>query len=77
MKRLMIYPAIALTVLVLCFSACSKGKDAEPEKGKIKKMTDRAANVAVEKIRNPLDKARAVQKMEEERMKAADDSMEE
>ncbi len=73
----MIYPAIALTVFVLCFSACSKDKDAEPEKGKIKKMTDHAAEVALEKIRDPLDKARAVQKMGEERMKAADDSMEE
>jgi hypothetical protein len=31
----------------------------------------------MEKIRTPLDKARAVQKMGEERMKAADESMEE
>jgi hypothetical protein len=77
MKGLMIYPAIALTVFVLCFSACSKGKDAEPAKGKIEKMTDQAAEAAMEKIRTPLDKARAVQKMGEERMKAADESMEE
>ena len=77
MKRLLMYFAIAVLVFCINFSACSKDEGPKSEKGKIEKMTDHAADIAVKKIRTPIDKARSVQEMEEERMRGLDEALKE
>ena len=63
--------------LVLILS-CGCGKNEEPqaegtaEKSKIDQMTDQAAEKAVEKIRTPIDKARATKDLGDERTDAMD-----
>ena len=69
MKKIVTYLAIALFLSCTIFFACSKKEDKEPEKGKIEKMTDHAAEVIVEKIKTPIDRARSVKEQEKERMK--------
>ena len=77
MKRHCRYLIIASVVFCLSFSACSKAKDEESGKGAIDKMTDRAAERAVKKIKTPIDKARAIQEKEGERTKATDEAVKE
>ena len=77
MKKMLIYPAIALFLLSIIFLACSKGEDVESEKGKIERMTDHTADVIVEKIRTPIEKARSVRDMEEDRMRGIDETLKE
>jgi len=77
MKRLVMYFAIALLVFCINFSACSKDENVEPNKGRIEEMTERAADVAVKKIRTPIEKARSVRDMEETRMSSVDETLKE
>jgi hypothetical protein len=77
MKRHCIYLIIASVIFCLSFSACSKAKDEESGKGAIDKMSDRAAERAVKKIKTPIDKARAIQEKEGERTKAMDEATKE
>jgi len=77
MKKILIYPAIALFLLSIIFLACSKGEDVESEKGKIERMTDHTADIIVEKIRTPIEKARSVRDMEEDRMRGIDETLKE
>ena len=72
MKKLCIYFFMIVSVLCIGFSACSKGEDVESEKGKIEKITDQIAEDAVEEIKAPINKARAVQDMAEKREKGLD-----
>ena len=76
MKRFVIYAVFLLFVISPLISACS-GKDVEEKKGAIDKMTDHAAELAVEKIRTPIKQAEAARKREEERMKNLDEALEE
>jgi hypothetical protein len=73
MKKLYVYFIIAISVFWLSFSACSKGKEEESGKGTVEKMTDRAAETAVKKIKTPIDKARTAQEKESERTKAMEE----
>ena len=75
MKKFVTFLAIALFLSCTIFFACSKKEDKEPEKGKIDKMTDHAAEVIVEKIKTPIDRARSVKEKEKERMKGIDESL--
>jgi len=77
MKKIVTYLAIALFLSCAIFFACSKKEDVESEKGKIEKMTDRAADVIVEKIKTPIERARSVKDMEEERMRGIDETLKE
>ena len=77
MKKMLIYPTIALFLLSIIFLACSKGEDVESEKGKIERMTDHTADVIVEKIRTPIEKARSVRDMEEDSMRGIDETLKE
>lgn len=69
--------AIALFLSCTIFFACSKNEDGEPEKGKIEKMTDHAADVIVEKIKTPIDRARSAKEMEIERARGIDEALKE
>ena len=77
MKKSVTYLAIALFLSCTIFFACSKNEDVEPEKGKIEKMTDHAADVIVEKIKTPIERARSAKDMEKERMRGIDETLKE
>ena len=77
MKKMLIYPAIALFLFCIILFACSKSEDVDSEKGKIEKMTEHTANMIVEKIQTPIDKARSVKGIQEDRMKDIDETLNE
>ena len=72
MKKLFMVTFSVLAVFCMGFCACSKGEDAEPEKGKIERITDQVAADAVQGIKAPINKARAVQDMANKRVRALD-----
>lgn len=60
-------------------TACSSGEDVDElqkKKGTIDKVTDKAAEKAVNKIRNPMDKARAIKGLNDQRTEAIDHATE-
>ena len=61
------YFFLVLSVLCFGFSACAKGEEVDAEKGEIEKITDQIAEDAVQGIKGPINKARAVQDMAEQR----------
>ena len=77
MRRLLTCALIGFSFVCFSFFACSKKEEAEPEKGAIEKMTDEAADVIVNKIRTPMDRARSVKELEEDRAKAMDEAINE
>lgn len=76
-KRLVVAALFGLVLLCLGFSACSKKEEAQQEKGSIEKMTDETANAIVTRIRKPMNQARAVKEIQQDRVKAMDEALEE
>ena len=74
MRRLFMYSALTLAVFGIAFSACSKEEHGKSEKGKIEEMTDEAANVIVDRMKTPIDRARSVDEMARERIKSMDEA---
>ena len=72
MKKLLMYIFSAFVVFCISFSACSRGEDVEHEKGEIEKFTDQIADDALQGIKAPINKARAVQDIADKRVKALD-----
>jgi hypothetical protein len=72
MRKLFMYIFSVSVVFWIGLSACSRGEDVETEKGKIEKFTDQIADDAVQGIKAPINKARAVQDMADKRVKALD-----
>ncbi|MEA2083046.1 MAG: hypothetical protein U9O82_02165 [Thermodesulfobacteriota bacterium] len=74
MKKIFVFAAAATLFFGIGFTACSSGGDVEQEKGKgtIDKITDKAAEKAVDKIRTPIDKARAIKGLGDQRTEAID-----
>ena len=62
-------------LLILPVGCSKKGEQQAEEKGAIDKMTDRAAETAVNKIRTPMDKARATQSLGDERVEEMDKAL--
>lgn len=77
MKKWLI--SFVLTLFLSCaglFSCSDNNKaELEPQKGAIEKMTDQAAQKAINRIRTPLDKARSVADEEENRLTDMDVSV--
>ena len=68
--------AAAVSCLLVLPAGCSKNEAQQAEeKGSIEKMTDRAAETAVKKIRTPMDKARATQNLGDDRLEAMDKAL--
>lgn len=67
--------AAALLVTGLLVSACSKNSETEAEKAAVDKLTDRAADAAVQKIKTPIDKARNAQDLGDDRLQAMDEAL--
>jgi hypothetical protein len=76
-KKLMTYSAIIFFVACAGLLACSNSNEAQSasQKGAIEKMTDKAAQNAINRIRTPLDKARTVADQEEGRFTDMDESL--
>jgi hypothetical protein len=69
MKKIVL-PALIL----LCFicSGCSGAKDGEQAKGSIEKFTEKAGQDAAEALKKPINKAKDIDKMAQERLKNLD-----
>jgi len=72
MRRIVKSFALALAVFCIGLSACSKDEAGEPERGKIEEMTDQAAEVMVDTIQTPMERARSVDEMARERIRGMD-----
>jgi hypothetical protein len=77
MKRLLLSACLGFILFCLGFSACSKKEEAQQEKGRIEKMTDETADAIVARIRKPMDQARAVKDLEQDRAKAMEKALDE
>ena len=79
MKKMMTYCVLALFLSGAGLLACSNNKEAESEseKGRIEKMTDKAAKKIVNRIRTPINKARSVKDQQEDRLDNMDESLKE
>ena len=77
MKKIMIFCVFTLLFGGVTFLACSNNKETESkaEKGTIEKMTDKAAQKMVNKIRTPMNKARSVKVRQEKRLDDMDESL--
>jgi len=74
MRRLLMYSALAFAVCCIAFSACTKEEDGKSEKARIEEMTDEAANVMVDRMKTPIERARSVDEMARERIKGMDEA---
>jgi len=77
MNKLFLYVTMALLFCGLSLGGCSSSSGEEPEKGAIRKMTDQVAHDLSHKMRDPIDKARALKDRQEDRLNDQDDAVEE
>jgi hypothetical protein len=77
MKKIILHFTVVLLFTAACLYGCSSSSGEESEKGAIRKMTDQVAHDLSHKIRNPIDKARAVKGQEEERLNDWEDAADE
>ena len=77
MKKILLYPAIVLFLFCGTFFACSNNGDEESKKGRIEKMTDKVAKDIVDHIQTPIEKARSVKNIEEDRQNAVEENLKE
>lgn len=75
MKKMMTSFVLALFFGGAALFACTNNKEAEPKKGMIEEMTDKAAKEMVDRIRTPLDKARSAADQEEDRLNDMNESL--
>ena len=68
--------AATVSLLLVLPTGCTKSEEKQVEgKGRIEIMTDQAAANAVEKIRTPMDKARATQNFGNDRLEEMDKAL--
>lgn len=75
MRSIFLYPVMALLICSTMFLACSDNKETESEKGTIETVSDKAANEAIRRIHTPIDKARSVNKLQENRLNDIDEAL--
>ena len=69
MKKFFLLALIPLSFLCFICSVCSRAKEAEPEKGSIDKFTEQTGREAAEAIKKPINKAKDIDAMAQERLK--------
>jgi hypothetical protein len=69
MKKIVL-PALVLLCFICC--GCSRVKDEEQKKGSIEKFTEKTGQDAAEAIKKPINKARDVDRMAQERLENLD-----
>lgn len=77
MKKMLLCVVMVLLLCSAAFLACSKDKEAEPEKGAIEKMTDKTAKEIVDKIQAPIKGARSVKDQQEDRSREIEKTLKE
>ena len=77
MKKLLFPITLAVLMVGLAFWGCSGHSGEESEKGAIREMTDQVAHDLSKRIKDPIDKARAVRNQEQDRLDELDDTAEE
>ena len=69
MKKLLL-PAVLLVCFLSCIcSGCSRAKDGDQEKSSIEKFTEKTGRDAAEALKQPVNKAKDIDKMAQERVK--------
>lgn len=77
MKKIMIYCVFALLFGGVLLLACSNNEETESEIGPIEKITGKAAEEMVNRIRTPINKARSVKDRQEDRINDMNESLKE
>lgn len=77
MKRILIYLMLPLFILCMNCAACSKGEEGERKKSRIEKMGEETGHSIARSLKAPVNKARDVKDMEEERAEEIDEYLEE
>ena len=77
MKRIFLYLFLVLFLFCGSFFACSKNGDEESKKGRIEEMTDKTAKEIVDYIQTPIERARSVKNVEEDRQNAVEENLKE
>ena len=68
--------AVIVSILFALPLGCTKNEEPQvEEKGSVEKITDKAAETAVKKIRTPMDKARATQDLGNDRLEEMDKAL--
>ncbi len=73
MKKILSCCFIGLVLVSGTFFACSNETEPEAKKGPIEKLTDQTAKDVVNHLRAPINKARSIEKQQEERIKEMND----
>jgi len=76
MTRIDKMTVIFMLIISLLIFSCSDNRE-DDQKGAIDQMTDRAAEIAVEKIQTPIKEAEEARSLVENGMKMTDDLLEE
>jgi aspartate oxidase len=77
MKRILLYFIFPLIILCMNCVACSKGEEGERKKGRIEEMAEETGHSIARSLKAPVNKARDVKDMEEERADEIDEYLEE
>ena len=75
MKKIGISLLIVLSATCFMGLGCSENKDVESEKGIIENMSDKAAEKIADRILEPVENAKEIKDMEDDRLKSLDDAM--
>jgi hypothetical protein len=76
MKGKLIFFLIPLIILGINCAACSKVEEGERKKGKIEEMAEETGHSIARSLKAPVNKARDVKDMEEERAEDIDEYLE-
>ncbi|HDH05053.1 MAG TPA: hypothetical protein ENH01_04970 [Nitrospirae bacterium] len=77
MKKKLLYAVIALLLSSAVNFACSNNKEAESEKGTAQEVTEKAAKEMVDRIRGPIEKARAAKELQEQKYRDIEEALKE
>ena len=69
------FAVLALSIALLAFCSCSKAKDAQKEGKDFQSATQQVTEAIQDFGKKPIDKARAAQKLGEDRTKAIDEAV--
>jgi hypothetical protein len=77
MKKLLFHITLAMLMAGFALWGCSGNSGKESEKGAIREMTDEVAHDLSNRIKDPINKARAASNQEQDRLDELDDTAEE
>ena len=77
MTKILIHITAVVFMAGLCLWGCSSNSGEENEKGAIREMTDEVAHDLSNRIKDPINKARAAKNQEQDRLDGLDDTAEE